>query len=175
MYIHLADDGSITSVEPHIDNPSEGPFGPLGPFDQYNSFTVAQDPGSGDISVEWSLLNGYAGAARTAHDIASSYAGSSSWAERFVGGVAEVFTGVALGAIDAFGMNETIDGQLSLSAIPQSGVYELASMNSDPYPSIEIYYYVNGTPLYSYASPEWPRGRPDIGLRPEAPRRIFPD
>ena len=88
--------------------------GCAGPIDEYNSFTAKQDPETGEIHVEWDLLNGVSGELRRTF---------------FLAGLSILIP--------------EINGELILVK-NDDGQYELVYLNRDPYPSIEIYVYKDG-------------------------------
>ena len=126
LYISLDVDGNVTGTETHVDNPSCTVLGCFEPLPEYNSFTVSQDSETGDITVDWNLLNGVSSQLRNV--------GTAP----FMG-----ITPLGPALEGASYILDSIDGTLTLSR-NDSGKYGLSHLDRDRYPSLEIYEYDHG-------------------------------
>jgi hypothetical protein len=125
-----------------------------------------------DIKIDWRLLNGVSGWARynQKHNIDAidattdyvSYTGRAAAAALFA-------------AIEFFVGLDSIDGTMSIGYDKSTGGYKVKTLNRDPYPSLEVYHYLDGQlqsdPLLRH--PETAAG-PYEGLKPSAPRDTLP-
>jgi len=165
VYLYLDDRDILLFEEPHIDNPSCTTIGCFGPYPEYNEFLVTQLHRGQPIDVTWSLLNGFSGFLRCEFATLLSLLGERFLVFRLASTASEATSYVFL---------SEINGSLSLS-INAEGDWELASLDRDPYPSLEIYYYEEGELLYTIAQRgEWPSEHPEVGLSPLAPTDRIP-
>jgi len=170
-YIYLDDQGLMTGWEQHIST-SCTVAGCVGPFPEYGSFNIAQGA-NGDITVDWTLVNGVAGAIRKADEVAKSYRDSDNPAERVAGFGAEIAIALGKAAVGLSGMDAPINGTLVLT-VDQGAIYKVKSLERDPYPSLSFYQYDNGVMVKDFQRTEWPSGWPNVGLQPWVPRDTYP-
>jgi RHS repeat-associated protein len=167
LYVYLDNSGKFVRREQYV-NPSCFTFTTrcFGPYPGYNEFTVHQDPASLDITVTWEPLNGFSGFLRK--DTADAL-----WQEGHL-----ICNILSIGANGVSYTIPSINGELTLGmkrVNRYSYQWYLKHLDRDPYPSLEIYYYFNGTPAYTIAQRgEWPLEHPEIGLVPFAPNDRVP-
>jgi RHS repeat-associated protein len=169
LYIYLDNKSKFKFPQQYV-NPSCFTFttGCFGPYPQYNKFEVRQDPASLDITVTWDLLNGLSGFLR-------KDAANALWLEGH--GICNV---LSVGSIGVSYTIPSINGELTLgmkqiSRINKGHQWYVKHLDRDPYPSLEIYYYFNGSLAYTIdRRGEWPLEHPEIGLAPPAPNDTVP-
>lgn len=141
LYIFLDDQGRVIGSNQQV-NRSCTTLGCYGPYPEYNHFEVAQSNNNGYIGkliINWSLLNGVSGSLRSSADKLRDSVNSPSCGDK--GGIA--IASQILGTVSA--SIPEINGTMAISMKPD-GKYFVESMDRDPYPSLEVYYYTPSNP-----------------------------
>lgn len=154
-YIYLDDSGNVIGSEASV-NQSCTVRGCFGPADEFNDFSVSQESTGGDINITWNLLNGVSGELR-------EHANEAYEEESSIGAM-PLYSSIVLAG--SFGL-ASINGEMTLS-LGDGGNYQITSLDRDPYPSLEVYFYKNGDYQYTLGQFEERYG-PFIGLIPIAP------
>jgi RHS repeat-associated protein len=168
--------GRFTGYVPHVDNPSCTVVGCFGPYDEFNEFTAAPNTRGDRIQVEWHLLNGLSGVLRSDIPEWIDLVDLLDTDQFHVFEIAEEFARCAAGIGGA--LIGFIDGEMSLQRDPDTARWDLERLDRDPYPSLEVYYYQDGTYEYTvahglrdeYRGP----GGAFVGLSPLAPNDRYP-
>ncbi len=169
LYIYLLKDGTIDpkrSPEMYVNRSCIEGAGCFGPIMDRNIITISQDAKTKEISIGWSLANGFGGtlldAAEESEEIADGLAGSPFAGIRGLLGIGQRFGGEQL---------NPIDGTMKLTPQP-TGYFEVTGGARDPYPSLEVYRYFPNKVLTIWQSPEQygPDNGPMYGLTDQAPR-----
>lgn len=162
VYIYLDNNGKMRGAPmPHINPSCVVLVGCFGPYPQYNHFDVSQDSSNGNLHVTWQLLNGVSGAFRatgdqlcnesnTYGDPSGNIAGSGSAAKLISNAIPE------------------INGTMTLHR-NINGTYSVIALDRDPYPSLEVYYYLPGQPTQMIMQHRELEGGPMVGLNPLTP------
>jgi RHS repeat-associated protein len=174
IYLYLDAFGhEVTDVEVHI-NESCTRIGCFGPYSQYNHIAVQQDPGTKSIRVSWDLKNGFSAYLNTQSlffdELLGCYRPLFFLAPILLPGFPPIVD-PATSLVAASTLLPDINGELTLA--PDNLHYRVAALNRDPYPSLEIYLYVNGRleqEIGKYAE----RYGPFVGLNPIAPNQMEP-
>jgi RHS repeat-associated protein len=164
-YIYLDKDGKYLSNKVFV-NPSCTVIGCFGPVMEFNKIHVTQDD-NGSLHISWQLKNGFAGEMlKNIEQVEEMNKSLPPDQQSSPAGF--------VAALVATNMNEDINGELVLNP-DGNGKYSAGPMNRDPYPSLEVYYYSDGKNAKTILrQPEWPSGKPSIGLRPDVPRDFIP-
>lgn len=136
MYIYLDEMGVLVTYESFI-NTSCTRAGCFGPVLEYDLFKVAQQD-NGDLSITWGLLNGVSGELRA---LSNEVYGT----EAENGLMALASSGLYLTSLPLAAIN----GEMVLSQVDSK--YQVASINRDPFPSLEAYSYQDGQYNYTLA------------------------
>jgi hypothetical protein len=157
IYITVDDNGKVVKVsEPQVNPSCVVGAGCWGPTYEYEKIDVTQAD-DGTINVSWKLKNGFAG----------------HWL-RIAEAVKATRGNPAIPLILAGQLDDDIDGNMQIKR-DREGKYQINSLNRDPYPSLEVYYYEYGQWKQTIdRRSEWPSGYPSIGLKPDAPRDYIP-
>ncbi len=138
FYLHFDADGVLTKVTPNV-NESCTIAGCYMAADVHNVFNATQDRKTGEIFVDWHLTNGVSSFFLSESEELME---AESEVERKDAASGLIYEGV--GALNVAGLAiPAINGEMVLTP-NKRGSFDLAYLNRDPYPSLEIYGYTNG-------------------------------
>ncbi len=131
FYLHFDEDGALTEITPEV-NESCTRIGCFMPADVHNIFNASQDAQTGEIYIDWHLTNGFSSLLLSESD--EIYEQEAALGAMPHTSNAYLLAGSGIPAID---------GEMVLSPTKR-GSFEVTYLNRDPYPSLEIYRYLDG-------------------------------